>query len=250
MVLKPLYGAMNNTIAKMIAGNAPKYSKIVEPFADKGTFALFTAKKPAIQHVVNIVDPEIYAAMVFAQSYTASDFSALKKMDWVSSPDAFDAASAITDIEGVNFIYHFLYLKKFGMKMLGAESVSYDVLSFGKNIKNSIYAFPLMKALLKKVTFVNGDPMSLIPSDGFMILVPPPDQVEAVKVKLKGLSGSFFFAAKEASSDAVVQTAEAMQGLNVVGQKVASIMMADYSLITNYDSKLVPIDLSEIDMTM
>lgn len=241
--MKPLFGSINQTIGKTIARNAPKYSKIVEPFGDKGTFALFVEKKPANSHVVNVVDPVLFNAFLFAQSYSGSDFSTLKNMDWVGSQEAFDAAMSISDTEtGVQGFYRFIYLKKFGMKMLGADQPTFDILSTGVDVKNSLFSLPMMKALLKKVIFTNDDPLSMIPSDGFMILVPPPDQIDTVKSRLKGLSGSFFFAGKAADGDAVISDAEALPDLNVHAQKVASIMMNTYSFVTNYESRLEPID--------
>lgn len=240
--MKPLFGAINQTVGKMIARNAPRYTKIVEPFGDKGTFALFVEKKPASNHIVNVVDEALFNAFLFAQSYSNSDFSNLKKLDWVGSQETFDQVMSIPDIEGAQAFYKFVYLKKFGMKMPGADAPTFDVMSTGKDIKNSLFSLPMMKSLLKKVSFLNDDPLSLIPSDGFMILTPPTDQVDAVKAKLKGLSGEFFFAAKAKDSDAVVSDAESLPDLNVIGAKVASIMMASYSVITNFDSKLVPID--------
>jgi hypothetical protein len=245
MALKPLYGAMNNTIAKTIASNAPKYKKIVEPFGDGGTFALFTAKRPPKEHIVNITDETLFNAMLFAKSYTASDMSELKRKNWVSSQETFDMVSMITDTEGPDFIYRFLYMKKFGMKMLGAEEITWDAMSVGKDFKNNIYAFPLMKSMLKRVTFTSDDPMGLMAGDGFTILVPPNDQIDAVKTKLKGLSGDFFFAGKAASADSVIQDAQSLDGLNVAGIKVASIMMASYSIVTNYESRLEPIKADE-----
>ncbi|MFT9267010.1 hypothetical protein [Oenococcus sp.] len=242
MPLKPLFGSLNNTIAKTIALNNPNYSKIVEPFGDDGTYALFTAKKPANSHTVNIVDPDLLAAMQFAQSYSTSDFSALKNEDWIGSPDTFNQVQTISDAEGEKFIYKFLYNKFFAMSMSGSDELSFDILSLNVDKKNKLFAFPLMKSLLKKVEFVSMDPMSLIPSDGFMILIPPTAYLEPTKAKLSGLSGQFFFAGKVSDGMAAVSDAQAMSKLNVHGASVAGIMMSTYSFVTNYDSRLTKID--------
>lgn len=247
--MKPPFGTMNNTIAKTIAQNAPKYSKIVEPFGDSGSFALYIAKIPAKTHLLNIVEPELFTAFTFMQNYSSSDLNSLKKMDWTGSLETFNQILTITDVEGTNFIYKFLYLKKFGMKMKDG-SVSFDVLSTGKNIANILYSFPLMKSLIKKVTLSNVDPLTLIPSDGFMILLPPHDQIENVKAKLSSLDGNFFFAGKAADGDEIVQDAQSLSSLHVSGLPAASIMMNKFAVITDYDSKITPIDPDVTGMNM
>ncbi|MCI1700000.1 hypothetical protein [Liquorilactobacillus nagelii] len=240
--LKPLYGTLNNTIAKTIALNNPGYSKIVEPFGDSGTYALFAAKKPAKQHIVNIVDPEMLAIMQFAQSYSNSDFSTLKNENWNSDQDTFNQVQTISDTEGEKLVYKHLYNKWYGMSMLGSDEVNWNVLTLNQNSKNKLFAFPLMKVLLKSVEFQNVDPLSLIPSDGFMILIPDSQNIDSVKSKLAGLSGQFFFAGKVSDGMAVITDAQSMNNLNVHGQEVASIMMNSYSMITNYDSRLTKIN--------
>lgn len=242
MAVKPLFGSLNNTIAKTIALNNPNYSKIVEPFGDSGTYALFAEKKPAKQHIVNIVDEELLALLQFAQSYSNSDFTTLKNENWNSDEDTFNQVQTISDIEGEKLMYKFLYNKWYGMSMAGSDEVSWDVLTLNENNKNKLFAFPLMKSLLKKVEFQNVEPMSLIPSDGFMILIPDTENIENVKSKLPGLSGQFFFAGKANDGMAVVNDAQSMSNLNVHGQSVASIMMNTYSFITNYDSRMAKID--------
>jgi site-specific DNA-adenine methylase len=249
VTVKVPFGALNNTIAKTIALNSPKYTKIVEPFGDGGSFALYIAKKPAKEHIVNVVDEILFNAFVFAKSYTSSQFSQLKKMDWIGSQETFDQVMSINDVEGINAFYKFLYLKKFGMKM-GEEEMTFDVFSTGKDMRSILYGLPMMKALLKKVTFQNDDPMNLISSGSFLILVPPNDQIENVKSKISGLSGDFFFAGKEKDDEAVIQEAESYPNLFVSKLSVASIMMNKYSVITNYESKLPAIDPDEMEMNM
>jgi hypothetical protein len=246
VTVKVPFGTMKNTIAKTIALNSPKYTKIVEPFGDSGTFALYVAKKPAKEHVVNVVDEILFNAFSFAKSYTSSQFSQLKKMDWIGSQETFDQVLAINDIEGINAFYKFLYLKKFGMKM-GEGEMTFDIFSTGKDVKSILYGLPMMKALLKKVTFLNEDPMGLISSGPFLILVPPNDQVDSVKSKISGLSSDFFFAIKEKDDEAIIQEAENYSNLFVSKLSVASIMMNKYSVITNYESKIPVIDPDLLD---
>ena len=248
VAVKPLYGAMNTTIAKTIALNNPNYSKIVEPFGDAGTYALYPQKKPAKQHIVNIVDEETLAIMQFAQTYSNSDFSTLKSENWNSDEDTFNQVQTINDLEGEKLVYKHLYNKWYGMSMVGSDEVSWNMLTLNQNSKNKLFAFPLMKALLKPVEFQNVDPMSLIPSDGFMILIPDTENLDSTKSKLTSLSGQFFFAGKVSDDAQVITDAQQMNTLNVHGQEVASIMMNSYSMVTNYDSRLSKIDPTQYQM--
>ncbi|MCI1632357.1 MAG: hypothetical protein LKI22_00060 [Liquorilactobacillus nagelii] len=248
MVLKPLYGSMNLTLAKTIAMNNPNYSKIVEPFGDAGSYALYPQKKPAKQHIVNIQDEEMLAIMQFAQSYSNSDFSTLKNENWNSDEETFNQVQTISDLDGEKLVYKHLYNKWYGMSMTDSDEVSWNMLTFNQNNKNKLFAFSLMKALLKPVEFQNVDPLSLIPSDGFMILIPDSQNIDSVKSKLTSISGQFFFAGKISDGSQAIQDAQIMSNLNVHGQEVASIMMNSYSMITNYDSRLSKIDPANYSM--
>lgn len=192
MTLKPLYGSMNSTLAKTIAMNNPNYSKIVEPFGDAGSYALYPQKKPAKQHIVNIQDEEMLAIMQFAQSYSNSDFSTLKNENWNSDEETFNQVQTISDLDGEKLVYKHLYNKWYGMSMTDSDEVSWNMLTLNQNNKNKLFAFSLMKALLKPVEFQNVDPLSLIPSDGFMILIPDSQNIDSVKSKLTSISGQFF----------------------------------------------------------
>ncbi|MFT8747120.1 hypothetical protein [Liquorilactobacillus nagelii] len=248
MVLKPLYGSMNSTLAKTIAMNNPNYSKIVEPFGDAGSYALYPQKKPAKQHIVNIQDEEMLAIMQFAQSYSNSDFSTLKNENWNSDEETFNQVQTISDLDGEKLVYKHLYNKWYGMSMTDSDEVSWNMLTLNQNNKNKLFAFSLMKALLKPVEFQNVDPLSLIPSDGFMILIPDSQNIDSVKSKLTSISGLFFFAGKISDGSQAIQDAQTMSNLNVHGQEVASIMMNSYSMITNYDSRLSKIDPANYSM--
>lgn len=248
MVLKPLYGSMNSTLAKTIAMNNPNYSKIVEPFGDAGSYALYPQKKPAKQHIVNIQDEEMLAIMQFAQSYSNSDFSTLKNENWNSDEETFNQVQTISDLDGEKLVYKHLYNKWYGMSMTDSDEVSWNMLTLNQNNKNKLFAFSLMKALLKPVEFQNIDPLSLIPSDGFMILIPDSQNIDSVKSKLTSISGQFFFAGKISDGSQAIQDAQTMSNLNVHGQEVASIMMNSYSMITNYDSRLSKIDPANYSM--
>ena len=89
-------------ISKTIAMNAPKYKRIVEPFADMGTVALFPGMKKPKQHTVNIINETIFALMSFVQALSAAEKKKLKGYDWIASPEGFDAALSISAVDGTD----------------------------------------------------------------------------------------------------------------------------------------------------
>ena len=112
-------------ISKKITENAPKYTSIVEPFADGGSFAFYLAKKPPKSHLVNVEDETLFALWTFLKEHSSAEKSRLKGYDWVSSPEGFDAAAAITTVDGPDLYYRYMYLKKFGAKSADGTPV-YD----------------------------------------------------------------------------------------------------------------------------
>lgn len=247
--MKPPFGTMNATIAKTIAQNAPKYGRIVEPFGDGGTFALFVAKRRPREHILNILDPALFAAMTFVQGAGAGDRASLKRLDWVASQETFDSVAAITATEGIDAFYRYLYVKKFGMQMDPTQPAIFDALKTGQDIRDALYALPMMKAGLKGVTISNDEPLSVISggsSDTLWILLPKkPEDTDAVKSRVTGLSGSVFFAYKAKDSMEIIDAASQFGDMTVSAMSVASIMMSPYGIVTNFDSDLVP--LSEIE---
>ena len=233
-------------ISKKVAENSPKYRRIVEPFGDSGTFALFLAKKPAKTHLLNIVDETRFALLTFMKEHTAADKRTLKSRDWVSSPEAFDAAAATAATDGPDLYYRYMYLKKFAAKSKDPEAPpAYDWLTFGHDMGSIVYGLPLAKVGLKKVEIVLGDPFTVMGSasgsDTFVILVPKtPEDVTAVEAKLP-LSSPFFFAKKVADNQVLFDDAAAT-GDVVSHMAASSIMMATFEVRTNYDTKLPIVD--------
>ncbi len=244
--MKPPFGTLNGKLAKMIISSAPKYTSITEPFGDGGSLALEMAKRKPKTHNLNIEDEILFGAFVTVQKLSAGDRRRLKGFDWVGSSEAFDAASAITATEGPDFLYRFFYLKKFGMKM-GKDPEAmpeFDVLSMGEDISSVLMGVPLMKSALKNVTITNDDPMIHVTGGGaFLVLLPKKQEhVEAVQSRIGSLGGNFFFAAAVADGRAVIDAAKKYKNLNVLGAKISKIMMSTFEIITNYDSKLEPLD--------
>lgn len=251
--MKPTFGALNATISKMITENSPKYSSITEPFGDGGTFALTMDKRKPKTHLVNIEDEELFNAFLAVQGLSASGKKQLKNQDWIASVDTFKNVLAVSDKEGPNFLYKFLYLKKFGMKMAGSDPEAqpeFDILSTGADASSMLEGLPLMRKLIKKIVISNEDPMKLVSAgSGFLILLPKkPEHTEAVQSKLSSLSGEFFFAGKAKDGMEVVEMAKKFSKLRVSGKKAASIMMSTMAVITNYENSLIPLDISEIKM--
>jgi hypothetical protein len=251
--VKPPFGALNATLAKTIAANAPRYRRIVEPFGDGGTFGLHIAKRRPRQHVLNVVDPELFAAFTATQRATSADLRRLKRLDWVGSQKAFDAVMSITATEGVEALHRFLYLKKFGMAMGPDQPMEFDLLAVGRDASDVLTGLPLMRALLKGVTITNDDPLSVMSSNSksgtFMILLPKtPEDADAVRGRLSGLGGEFFFAAKVKDTAEVIDASKKYNQFNVSALKAASIMMATYAVVSNYDSELSPIDSTAMKM--
>lgn len=230
-------------IAKTIAMNAPKYKRIVEPFADGGTVALFPGMKKPKEHIVNIEDETTFNLMLFIQGLSGADKKTLKGFDWVSSQETFDSVLSISATEGVELYYRFFYLKKFGVKAADAESdPTYDQLSIDDDMSSILFTLPVTKIGLKKATITNDDPLSVVGSGGgsdtFMILLPKtPEQVDAVESKLGNLGGPFFYAKKSNSNEDLFAAVDASGGTIISTFAASTIMMATMEVRTNYDHK-------------
>lgn len=242
------FGELN--MAKKIMANAPKYSTIIEPFGDNGSVAFYLNKKKPKSHIVNYANIEMFTLMSFIQKLSSSDKKALKGKDWVGSQEAFDSAVSISAVDGVDFFYRYFYLKNFAERTLDKEAPpAFDFLMFGMDIKDILYKLPIQKVALKKVTLTNEEPGNLISSGGggsFTILVPNgEEQVNAVESKISGLSGNYFYAKKVTSNQELFDAVKNNLDKNVITFAQASIMMATMQVITNYDSKLIPIVLDD-----
>lgn len=235
-------------IGKKVAENSPKYSRIVEPFGDGGTFALYLAKKPPKTHLVNIEDETLFVLYTFLKEHTGVDKRTLKGYDWVSSPETFDTVAALTASDGPEFYYQYFYLKKFAAKSTDSEAPpAYDWLSLGHDMGSIVFTLPLSKVGLKKVELVLGDPIVTMDGasggDTFVILTPKtPEQIDAVEARLP-LSSPFFYAKKVKDSQVLFDDAGAVGDRMVVSHMAASsIMMATMEVRTNYDTKLPIVD--------
>jgi len=227
-------------IAKVIAMNAPRYTRLVEPFADGGTVAMYPGMRKPRQHIVNIEDETIFNIMLFMQTHTLADKKNLKARDWVSSAETFDAALAMNATEGPDLFYQFFYLKKFGVRSKDPEvPPTYDYLKLGHDMGKIIFTLPGARVSLKKATLTNDDPLSVAlgGSGTFTILTPrKPEHIEAVESRLAGISGEFFYAKKSMSNEDIFAAVDA-GGPFISTFAASSIMMATMEVRTNYQHK-------------
>lgn len=230
--------------AKQIALNAPKYKNIIEPFGDNGTLALYLGKKKPQQHTVNIEDETMFTIMSFIQTLSAADKKRLKGFDWVGSLETFDQVVAITAIEGAELFYRYFYLNKFAAKSKDPEAPpAFDYLKLNQDYKNMLYGLPTMRVGLKPVTLTNEDPLTVMgtgSAGAFSVLLPKkPEHIDAVESRLGNFSGEFFYAKKSTSNDDLFESV-AINGdsMNISTFAASSIMMAQFEVRTNYDSKM------------
>jgi len=231
-------------IAKTIFEHAPKYTRIVEPFADNGTAALFLAKKPPKEHIVNLFDETSFILLSFIQNLSGSDKAALKGFDWVGSQETFDKVVSINATDGADFFYSFFYLKHFSIKQKDPEATPlFDLLKNGESAEKVLRALPTQKASLKKTTLVNDDPMAVFSkysgSGNFLILAPKTSEdIDAVSGKLGSISADFFFAKKVIDNQTLFDDAAKNGQLKTSTINAATIMVATMEVVTNYDNKL------------
>lgn len=232
------------SMAKTVAMNAPKkIRRIVEPFADRGTIAMFPGMKKPKEHLVNIEDEVLFAVYTFIQALGPADKKRLKGFDWIASPETFDAALAITATEGPELYYQFNYVGKFGKRSLDPEAQpTFDFLRFGHDMSAILFSLPITKFGLKKVTLINEEPLSVMAgaggSDTFLILAPgTPEQVEAVESRLAGVSANYFYAKKSMSLDELFESVASAGDTIISAFTASSIMMATMEVRTNYEHK-------------
>jgi len=243
-------------IAKDIIEKAPKYKRIVEPFGDGGTLALYSEKKKPKEHIVNIEDEILFNLMLFIQGLSSADKKRLKSFDWVSSPETFDSVLAINAVDGPDLFYRFFYLKHFGVKAKDPEQPpTYDWLTLGESAKKILDDLKSQRMGLKKVTLLNEDPIGVMSkgggSDTFLVLLPKkPEHIDAVEARLNGMGGNFFYAKKSKSNDILFEDVAKNPNMFVSTLTASTIMAGTMEVRTNYESKQIqPIDLQAMGYT-
>lgn len=243
------FGELN--ISKTIAENSPKYSTIIEPFGDGGAFALYLKKKKPKQHILNYEDEDLFKIMLIIQNMSSADFKNLKSRDWVGNIDTFNSVVSSSAVDGLDFFYRYFYLKHFSERQLDKEAPPiFDVLKMCKDVKLFLFDFKITKVGLKGVTILNQDAvsvMSMSGADPFYVLVPKtPEQQESVNSRKSSL-GNYFYAKKKKNNEELIEVAKSETNNFVSVFTQSSIMMADMQVITNYESRLNPIDVEKIE---
>lgn len=244
------FGELN--IAKLIAENSPKYGTIIEPFGDGGAFALYLKKKKPKQHILNYEDEELFKIMLIIQNMSGSDFKNLKSRDWIGNLDTFNKAVSISAVDGLDLFYRYFYLKHFSERQLDKEATPiFDVLKNSVDIKLFLFDFKLTKVGLKGVTLINQESISVMSMSGqnpFYILTPKtPEQQTSVESKLDGLN-NFFYAKKKKDNETLILDLKAEQNNFISVFAQSTIMMADMQIETNYESRLVPLEIETLEM--
>jgi len=243
-----LFGDLNSTMARTISENSPKkYRQIIEPFGDGGTYSLYTKKKKPKTHIVNIVDEKLFNAFLFIKNISGSEKSQLKKSDWIGSKETFDSVQQINATSGAMFFYQFYYTKHFAARQKDEnDPLIFDVSKIGVDVSSKLLGIPEMRTALKIVQFTNETPSNLIKSGGdtFLILLPSlPEDKDSTRNKLKSISGNFYYSAKVKEFTDTVLDSNEFINMQVSSITVATIMMGNYSVIKNYETKLLlPID--------
>lgn len=247
MSVRPAFGAMNASLAKTLATNAPKYQKIIEPFGDAGSFAFYLAKRKPKEHLLNVEDETLFNLLTFVQKMSSSHKAQLKRFDWISSKETFEKALAIKATEGPELFYRFIYLKKFGERATDPESDPvYDWLTVEEDTSSVLFSLPIMRSALKVVVLSLGPGLKMITGGDaktFWVLLPKkPEDVEGVRSRIKTLGSPFFFGAKINTNEQIVEAVKQYPNLKVNAMTASSIMMGKMITVWNYDTRLEPLD--------
>lgn len=258
MAIRPTFGTLNASIAKLVGENMPEHNTLVEPFGDGGTIAMHPRRKRSQRHILNVSDPEKFALIQFAKNLTVGDKQALKRLDWISSEETFAQAAVSQVEEGTELFWRTLYIKHFGLRLKDLEAPpQWNPLSVDNDISSKMFGLPLMRAKLKNVEIINEeDPLTVMGGfgggDTFWVLLPQKSEIaEEVKSRISSLGGTYIFIAKIEGPIQIIELANEIKPVNVASAAVAGIMMSNMSVVYNYEGgrDLEPIDPAEISVS-
>src|SRR3990167_2434560 len=197
-------------MSKHIAQNAPKFSRIVEPFGSYGSICFENTMRKPKEHIVNVEYVIVFSLLSFLKNITSSDKKDLRSRDWVGSEVAFNTVSSITATDGIDFYYKYMYVREFGNMAMKGSAPMFDWTMAGEDIKNNLFDIQMQALSLKKITLTNENySVALNGSmgvDTFVILTPKtPEEIAACESKLPSLSNPFFFSKKSKSIDDLLQ---------------------------------------------
>jgi len=104
--------AGKSNIAKPLSTLFPLHKRYVEPFA--GGAALFYAKEPGAEEVLNDMDAEVAHAFQFVRDMTPQQHAALKRMNWVGSKEQYKKLAELDPANPIDRVYKFMYMTTFG----------------------------------------------------------------------------------------------------------------------------------------
>ncbi|HWN71827.1 MAG TPA: DNA adenine methylase, partial [Haliangium sp.] len=195
--------AGKRNVVKWLLPLIPPHRCYVEPFA--GSAALFFAKEPAAEEVLNDRDPEIAFAYRFVQRMTPETLDELKRMYWKNSRPYFEKLKDKEPASDLERFHKFIYLNRFSYFSKPGRFASYNPGEDGQ-VFQAFDKFIKGKERLAKTIIRTGDYEKVIREfDGpqtFFFLDPPfpgygqnvgePDFDEERFVKvLHGIRGKF-----------------------------------------------------------
>jgi DNA adenine methylase len=195
--------AGKRNVVKWLLPLVPPHRCYVEPFA--GSAALFFAKEPAPEEVLNDRDPEIAFAYRFVQRMTPETLDELKGMYWKNSRPYFEKLKDKKPANDLERFHKFIYLNRFSYFSKPGRFASYNPGEDGQ-VFRAFDKFIKGKERLAKTIIRTGDYEKVIREfDGpqtFFFLDPPfpgygqnvgePDFDEERFVKvLHGIRGKF-----------------------------------------------------------
>jgi DNA adenine methylase len=116
--------AGKRNVVKWLLPLIPPHRCYVEPFA--GSAALFFAKEPAAEEVLNDRDPEIAFAYRFVQRMTPETLDELKGMYWKNSRPYFDKLKDKEPANDLERFHKFIYLNRFSYFSKPGRFASYN----------------------------------------------------------------------------------------------------------------------------
>jgi DNA adenine methylase len=116
--------AGKRNVVKWLLPLVPPHRCYVEPFA--GSAALFFAKEPAPEEVLNDRDPEIAFAYRFVQRMTPETLDELKRMYWKNSRPYFEKLKDKEPANDLERFHKFIYLNRFSYFSKPGRFASYN----------------------------------------------------------------------------------------------------------------------------
>ena len=166
--------AGKRNVVKWLLPLIPPHRCYVEPFA--GSAALFFAKEPASEEVLNDRDPEIAFAYRFVQRMTPDTLDELKRLYWKNSRPYFEKLKDKTPANDLERFHKFIYLNRFSYFSKPGRFASYNPGEDGQ-VFRAFDKFIKGKERLEKTIIRTGDYEKVIREfdspDTFIFLDPP-----------------------------------------------------------------------------